>query len=409
VPGVRRSLIAVWLAAVALLGFRWLSPLAGFYERAILSDGLIAVAVALWLVDIVRGRRPRLQAWHAWLGAYVVAVTVSALAAPDRADAARVVLLVSELALFAVVSADLARDPRIRRALAWTVLAAVGVTAALAVVALTLFYLGQTTALIGPYGEQFAPSARYARVTAGFASPPLLASWCIVASAILALRGTLPDRLRIAGQIALAVLVVATFSRAALAFAAAIAIRWAAGQRTRTRVRAAAAVVAGALAVVAALPVGRLQLDPTRPSTISYQVPDPGNRREAIATSWDTLAANPLRGSGPGTYPGLNRGQPFRAHLTPLNVAATTGLPALLILTGMFVSLWRGRSRPTDVAVWSGMAGLAVDGLAQDIEHFRHVWLLIGLAGATTAAAPARGGGSSGCKHGVRPEAQPET
>jgi hypothetical protein len=69
----------------------------------------------------------------------------------------------------------------------------------------------------------------------------------------------------------------------------------------------------------------------------------------------------------------LNRGAPFRAHFPPLNVAATMGLPALAALGFLVVVLWRERRRPTSIATWSGLLGLAVDGLAQDIEHFRQV------------------------------------
>jgi hypothetical protein len=107
-----------------------------------------------------------------------------------------------------------------------------------------------------------------------------------------------------------------------------------------------------------------------------------------VVTAWRTLRDEPVFGIGPGTDPGIYFGMRFRAHLTPLNVAATAGLPALLLLTGTVVALWRGRSRPTDVAIWSGLAAVMIDGLAQDFEHFRHVWLLIGLAAATTAARP---------------------
>ena len=129
------------------------------------------------------------------------------------------------------------------------------------------------------------------------------------------------------------------------------------------------------------LTVGRLQLDPLKPPTISYVVPDPGNRREAFVTSLTTLEHHPLFGIGPGALPGLNAGAPFRAHFTPLNVAATLGLPALCALIAMFVLLWPSRRRPTDVALWSALAGVCIDGLAQDIDHFRHVWVLIGLLG----------------------------
>ena len=65
-----------------------------------------------------------------------------------------------------------------------------------------------------------------------------------------------------------------------------------------------------------------------------------------------------------------------------MNVAATLGLPALAALTFLFVSLWRNRRRPTPLATWSGFAGLAIDALAQDVEHFRHVWVLVGVADA---------------------------
>ena len=43
------------------------------------------------------------------------------------------------------------------------------------------------------------------------------------------------------------------------------------------------------LGIIGALTVGRLHLDPLKPSTISYVVPDPGNRREAFVTSVKTL------------------------------------------------------------------------------------------------------------------------
>ena len=49
-------------------------------------------------------------------------------------------------------------------------------------------------------------------------------------------------------------------------------------------------------------------------------------------------------------------------------------------------AMWRGRVRPTDLAIWGGLAGLAVDGLTQDIEEFRHVWVMLGLAMAQTTA-----------------------
>jgi hypothetical protein len=63
-------------------------------------------------------------------------------------------------------------------------------------------------------------------------------------------------------------------------------------------------------------------------------------------------------------------------------VAATLGIPAVGLLTLLVVVLWRGRRRPTPKATWSGLAGLGIDGLGQDIEHFRHLWVLLGIADA---------------------------
>jgi hypothetical protein len=34
------------------------------------------------------------------------------------------------------------------------------------------------------------------------------------------------------------------------------------------------------------------------------------------------------------------------------------------------------------VAIWSGLAGLGLDAIGQDVEHFRHVWIMLGLADA---------------------------
>jgi O-antigen ligase len=178
-------------------------------------------------------------------------------------------------------------------------------------------------------------------------------------------------------------LVLLTFSRGAVAFFVAMGIRAAYRHRDAvTARRVAVALVAAAVVVLGALSVGRLHVDPAHPASSTYEVPDPGNRRQAFDTALDTLADHPLTGNGPGTFVALNRGSPFRAHFTPLNVAATMGLPALAALVFLVVVLWRERRRPTPIATWSGLIGLAIDGLAQDIEHFRHVWAMLGLADA---------------------------
>lgn len=376
---LRRPAVVLWLAAVGLLGFKWLSPLGGSYENAILADAVIAAAAVARLIE-VRRRPLVLGRPHAWLAAYLACVAISAIAAADHTQALKTLLIVCELAVFAALTADLARDDASARALGWVVLASIACTALLTVIGLVLFYAGDTTSLIGAYGEQFEASSSYARVAAGFTTPPLLGSWCIVAAAVVAWpRAALPRRWVISAQAALVVVAITTLARPLLGLLAVLVIQWAAWAPSRARFGAAVTFVVLAVGVLAALTVGRLHLDPSRPQDASYTVPDPGNRREAAETSWHTFREHPIVGLGPGSYPGFNRGQPFRAHLTPLNLAATTGILALATLTGLIACLWRRRERPTDVALWSGAAGLALDGLTQDIDHFRHVWLLLGL------------------------------
>jgi hypothetical protein len=302
------------------------------------------------------------------------------VAVPGFGGSWKTVLLMAELAVLAAITADFAAEPPGRRIIARVIVVSALVTVALGAIALILFYAGIRTGLVGHYGEQLVPSSLYTRVQAGFASPPLLASFCIFASGIAASKDAdLSPRLRIPTQIGLGLLCLATISRAFIGFLFALLLRLSATMQGRRRILVPVAATAVCLGILAALTVGRLHLNPVEPSTISYVVPDPGNRREAFSTSLKTLGDHPLFGVGPGALPGLNAGVPFRAHFTPLNVAATLGLPALFALSAMFWLLWRSRRLPTDIALWSALAGIAIDGLVGDVDHYRHVWILIGL------------------------------
>jgi hypothetical protein len=380
-----RPAFALYLLALAALGWKWLSPISAAYERAGWSDILMAAATAAWLIERTRSRSfPRPRPFHLLLLAYVGVTLVSAVFADAQGTGARNLLLVTELAVIALLTSEFASDEDGLNGIVLVVTALALLTAALAVIGIALFYAGVRTDLIGNYGEQFIASSRYTRVAAGFESPPLLASFCIFASAIVAQeRAPLPVRLRVVTQVVLGLLVLSTLSRGVIGFLAAMAMRNAAARPGSVAAkRLAIGAVIGGVLLMAALTVGRLHLDPTRPDTISYEVPDPGNRRQAFVTGLETLGDHPLLGKGPGSLVAMNGFAPFRAHFTPLNVAATTGIPALLILVALVVLLWRERRRPTPVATWSGLAGLGIDGLGQDIEHFRHVWVLIGIADA---------------------------
>jgi hypothetical protein len=102
------------------------------------------------------------------------------------------------------------------------------------------------------------------------------------------------------------------------------------------------------------------------PVVCTLTSPSDRSSSAAMTSSWQSFERHPLVGEGPGALTGQNRGVPYRAHLTPLNIAATMGAPAL--------------------AAFALLAGLALDGLAQDIDHFRHLWVMIGLADADRAA-----------------------
>jgi O-Antigen ligase len=374
-----------YLLAVALLPFRWLSPLEGFYSNSQWTDVLVAVAAGLWLLERIRDHdiARAFRLWQVPLGVYLVLACASmAVAEPGFGGSWKTVLLMTELGVLAVITADFAGKPVRRRLIAWVIVASALATVALGAIALVLFYADVPNGLVGSYGEQLVPSDLYTRVRAGFDSPPLLASFCIFASGVAASRDAgLSTRLRVPTQVSLGVLCLVTLSRAFIGFLFAVVIRLSAELRGRPRILVPVVGAVVCVGILAALSVGRLHLNPVEPSTIEYVVPDPGNRREAFTTSLETLGDHPLLGVGPGAFPGLNNGLPFRAHLTPLNVAATLGLPALLALSAMVWLLWRSRQRPTDIALWSALAGIALDGLVGDVDHYRHLWILIGLLG----------------------------
>ena len=379
----RRPAFALYLLALAAFPFKWLSPFA--HAQAGWIDVLLALATVVWIAEWVR--RPtalHFRAVHLALAAYIFWLFVSALFAPEKAStAAENVLIGLELAALMLMTSDFARTPAARRQIAMVIFVVVLVTVVETVIGVLLFYTGTGSSLVNGYSSYLRSSHLYTRVSAGFYSTSLLGSFCIFASGILAMDDSgLSLRTRRAAQVLLGVLVITTISRAAIGFAVALIVR-SVGAGTSVRGTRVATVVAltGALLMVA-LTVMPLSLDPFRPaSTTSMTNP----RLKTLEASATTLWHHPVVGLGPGSLTGLQDGQPIRAHLTPLNVAATTGLPALVALTALVALLWRGRRRPTDLGVWSALLGLGLDGLGQDIEHFRHVWLMLGLADAERA------------------------
>jgi hypothetical protein len=335
----------------------------------------------MWAIERWRLRLlPRLCPAHVALALYFLFACLSLFfGSPNPRAGLPKLLGVAELCALAFITSDLAERPRVLRGIARAIATTSLLTAAAALLGLLFFYEGMSSPLIGIYGE-LEPSRWYARIQAGTYNPNLLASFCIFASAIVAHRdGELPVWLRRITLAALFITVCLTFSRGILGFALAAVIR---GANTPFRRRVAAVCAVVCVGIMISLTVWSPSINPAHPLDLSFQSID-SSRYQAATSSLATLLRHPLFGSGLGTSPGEYHGAPFDSHLTPLNIAATLGLPALISFVFLITLLWQRRLRPTDLCVWGGLAGLALDGLAQDIEDFRHLWVMIGLAGAS--------------------------
>jgi hypothetical protein len=375
----------LYLASLALLPWSSFPPFPWLHEHAQWSDALLALAAGAWVLERARvGSWPRLRAHHAAMAGYCGWAVVSHLAAGCEPRAGSFKLLgMAALCALAFLTEDVASRPgglpAIARTIAWTGLAA-GLAALLGV---ALHQAGVATPLVSHAGD--LEPGRYARARAGFPLPNLLASFAIAGVAIVGHPGAgPPSGPRRAAQAALAVAAALSMSRGVLGLVLAVLVR----QATTAGARALSwAWALASAATLAALTLWNVALDPTRPWDARLR-PEPSSRREALLSAGLTLADHPFTGTGPGTSPGSCGGVPCDAHFTPLNVAATLGLPALAALLAVPILLWRRRSRPSDLAVWGGLAGMALDALAQDVEDFRHLWVLFGLAAAAGRREP---------------------
>lgn len=371
-----------FLACVALLPWSWVPPFPWLHEHAQWSDVFLGLAAALWAFDRLRcARLERPRPLHLALGAYLAAATLSCAANASLADGLKLAGIAS-LVLTALLAADFSRTAGERDLLARVVVLSTLGAAAAAWSGAVLQALGVSTRLVGTYGD-LAPGA-YARAQAGLTHPNLLASYLIFAWSVVAADLKMPRRLRGATLTAVLLTMPLTFSRGLLSLPVAVLVARADTRRGKLLAAGAAALVFFALAVLTLVPI---DLDPTR-FWEARLTPPHGPRRAALTTALATLAARPLVGCGPACHPGLIDGAPFDAHCTPVNLAATLGLPALAAFAGIvWSSCRRGQARPRNAALLGGCLALLLDGLAQDVEDFRHVWVLFGLTEASRARA----------------------
>ncbi len=372
-----RSTVICYFASLALLAWSWFPPFPWLHEHAQWSDLFVALAALCWLIECVwQHVWPRWRPLHTALAAYGLWALVSWWISSDPQANGWKLLGIAELLILTVLTSELLQRQALVAPFARTIALTSLITAAAALVGLGLFYAGITTRLIGTYGDLVAAPS-YARLQAGTSQPNMLASFCIFAASITAL-AHLPQRWRRLTQAAQWLTVLLTFARGILGFALAVTIRQARTRRQHLGVMAFAALC---VIVLGTLTIWNFSFDPSRPFALRL-APEESSRWQALTSSLVTLAAHPFVGSGTGTSPGLYRGMPFDAHCTPLNIAATMGLPALVAFGAIFFLLWRQRRQAIhqafDLALWSGLAGLVLDALTQDIEDFRHLWVLIG-------------------------------
>jgi hypothetical protein len=141
------------------------------------------------------------------------------------------------------------------------------------------------------------------------------------------------------------------------------------------------AVAALALVMVASV-VLDVHVWTWRPDTL-------GIRARILVSTLRTIAEHPVFGVWTQTVAMAARpgGEvtSWDAHNTILNVAATLGLPALVAYSAIWWKALRVEG-VLRVALWATL----FDALTLDVEDFRHVWLLLGLASAQQAKAAGR-------------------
>jgi hypothetical protein len=351
-------------------------PFPWLHEHAQWSDAVFAAAAVLFVVERMRAGKPvRFRLFHAGMALYLGMAAVSLAQAEPQTESGKAKLLgMAMLVALTLVTAEFAEQKDQAKAITRVVAGTSLAVAAAAIAGVALALAGVMTPLVGAYGD-LVPGA-YARAQAGFPHPNLLASYCVFAAGVVGRdEEAVPEHLRRIVLGALLVTVLLTFSRTILAFGLAVLIRKADTPKKR---KLALLYAAGATLAVVVLSAFNLRIDPTRPQEARL-LEAPGSRAQSFTTAFAALKTHPWLGTGPGSSPARKDGAPFDAHCTPLNIAATLGLPALLGFALVPIGLWRARATPTDRAMWGMLAGFALDGLAQDVEDFRHLWIAFGL------------------------------
>ena len=249
----------------------------------------------------------------------------------------------------------------------------------------------------------------YGRARGTFNDPNVMGPFLVLPS-LLALGRVLTGRFRdaLGGGALLALFAAAlflTFSRGAWANFAAAALLYgalllyvsrSASQRTR---------------IVAASLVGILVLALVVAALLSLRgVEDLFAQRVALEQSYDAgelgrfgrhaagvlLALDRPFGIGPYEFARIFPEDPHNAYLNAFMTAGWLGgisylaLVATTLWIGLRAALVEAPWRPMLLAAWATFAGVAIEGAIIDSDHWRHVWLLIGVLWAGAVAARSR-------------------
>lgn len=365
----RASGIAEWafLAGVITLSLQWFPsiPLGG----AQLSDLMFLVAAVAMVISLRQSiRLPGLDL--AWIGAFVAGVIASGLV-----NDGSYLKLVGHLELVAImiIAASLSQQEgaatRLRRALIWAAI----VAAAAGLLGALLFFAGESTRLLAPYGQLLPGS--YPRIRGTAIGTNMLAT--ILATGMILLRSearsSLLGKLRFPIAFGLCAALLFTFSRTWLTLGAGVLIIAALEQRKRSLVVIAVAAVFIVITLLLVSARFIIVLEPTRFWEVAITA-EPGSRWVIWRAVLDTIAANPIFGAGPGA-PAISSG--WSAHLVWLNLWAVLGL---LPLCAFAFGIWR-TLRYFVLAPYVAIAVVVIllDGMARDVEDMRHLWVLMGM------------------------------
>ncbi len=298
-----------------------------------------------------------------------------------------------ELACVFAVTSSVAQGPRARdRILRGWIVGATGL-AAVGLLGAALSTAGIATAFGDPRGGNLGVPFRPVGVCA---SSNLLASILLVPVLLLTIDGP-----RLVGRKARRVLLPLLLATLALTMSRSwlgLGVAWLAAQAMRSRARPWH-LVGLACATAALVASCRLHI---RHDEAGWSFgTKPGIRWRVMAGALETALRHPLVGLGPSALPSVASweiGGPMRrwaAHCTPLDLAATLGIPALVAWCALVADVgraaWRAPRSPTRIALLAGLAGTLFDAFALDVEDFRHVWLLLGLLAAQSASRPVEG------------------